>query len=177
MNVDAIIRTLAFYKKRMILKIMYQGRIRFLSRGKLSKNVDIRILSRKGKISFGRRINIRPNVEITADANGFISIGNDVFINRNCLIVSRGYICIEDGVTIGPNTSVYDHNHKINNKKESVGAIIIKKGTWIGANVVILKDVTIGPNAIIAAGSIISKDVPPNTLIIQKRTNSINNRY
>ena len=52
--------------------------------------------------------------------------------------------------------------------------IEIKKNVWIGANVIILKGVTIGDNSVIASGSIVTKNVPSNTVLIQKRQNTIN---
>lgn len=48
-----------------------------------------------------------------------------------------------------------------------------KKNVWIGANVIILKGVTIGENSVVSAGSIITKDVPANTILVQKRTNTL----
>ena len=51
--------------------------------------------------------------------------------------------------------------------------VVVGKNVWIGAGVIILKGVTIGDNAVIAAGSIVTKDVEPNVMLLQKRENSI----
>ena len=130
-----------------------------------------------GFVIIGKKTEIRPNVELTA-RKGSISIGDGCFVNRNCLIVSHEAITIEDNVTIGPCTMVYDHDHSRKAKGEYITApIVIKAGAWIGANVTILKGVTIGEDAVISAGCVITKDVPANVTVIQKRsTEMIDNR-
>lgn len=53
--------------------------------------------------------------------------------------------------------------------------VVVRRNAWIGANVVILKGVTIGENAVIASGAIVTKDVPANQILIQKRNNQYYN--
>lgn len=55
-------------------------------------------------------------------------------------------------------------------------SVTIKQNVWIGANVIILKGVTIYENSVVSAGSIVTKDVPANTILIQKRTNTLINK-
>lgn len=99
-----------------------------------------------------------------------MELGNGVFINRNTIITSRRSIIIEDGVTIGPNVCIYDHDHNVNNRGEYIlQNVVVKKNVWIGSGVIILKGVTIGENAVVASGSVVTKDVPDNTILIQKR--------
>lgn len=125
----------------------------------------------KGEITFGSKVEIRPNTEITA-RNGKIKIGNGCFINRNCMVVSHELVIIEDNVTIGSGTVIYDHDH--DGKGGFITApVVIKSGSWIGANVIILKGITIGKNVVVAAGSIVTKDIPDHTRLIQKRQNTI----
>lgn len=96
---------------------------------------------------------------------------NGCFINRNATIVSMSSILIEEGVTIGPNVCIYDHDHnhsKVRQNEQSpfVSApITIEQGAWIGANVVVLKGVTIGKGAVVAAGAVVNKNVPPSTMV------------
>ena len=120
-----------------------------------------------GDIRVGYKVSVRPNVEITA-REGKIKIGSNCFINRNCMVVSHKEILIEDNVTIGPGTVIYDHDHD-GNGGFNTSPIHISKNVWIGANTTILKGVTIGENATIAAGSVISKNVPANVIVIQKK--------
>ena len=100
--------------------------------------------------------------------NGTISIGKRSFINRNCLIISRQTILIGDDALIGDNVSIYDHDHKITNNCSpygkqgfSIAPVIIGDNVWIGSHSTILKNVTIGCGAVIAAGSVVNRNIPP----------------
>ncbi len=95
-------------------------------------------------------------------------IGKNVFINFDCVFLDLGGIIIEDDVLIAPKVSLLSEGHPIsyeNRHALTVGQIHIKKNAWIGANATILQGVTIGENAIVAAGSVVSKDVPDNTIV------------
>ena len=97
-----------------------------------------------------------------------ISIGKNVFINFDCTFLALGGITIEDNVLIGPKVSLITESHPLDpeQRKGLIGKPIhIKKNAWIGANATILPDVTIGENAIVAAGAVVSKDVPDNTIV------------
>lgn len=95
-------------------------------------------------------------------------IGKNVFINFNCTFLDLGGITIEDNVLIGPNVSILSEGHPVLPKdRHSLvpKAIHIKKNAWIGAGATILQGVTIGENAIVAAGAVVSKNVPNNTIV------------
>jgi len=95
-------------------------------------------------------------------------IGRNVFINFNCTILDLGGITIDDDVLIAPNVSLLSEGHPISpeNRHSLIPKpIYIKKNAWIGAGATILQGVTIGENAIVSAGSVISKDVPDNTIV------------
>lgn len=97
-----------------------------------------------------------------------INIGKNVFINFDCTFLALGGITIEDDVLIGPKVSLITENHPLNPKlrKGLIGKPIhIKKNAWIGANTTILPGVAIGENAVIAAGAVVSKDVPDNVVV------------
>jgi acetyltransferase-like isoleucine patch superfamily enzyme len=97
-----------------------------------------------------------------------ITIGQNVFINFDCTFLALGGITIEDDVLIGPKVSLVTENHPLDpeQRKGLIGKPIhIKKNAWIGANATILPGVTIGENAIVAAGAVVSKDVPDNTIV------------
>ena len=97
-----------------------------------------------------------------------ISIGKNVFINFDCVFLDLGGIVIEDHVLIAPKVSLLTEGHPIeaeNRQSLTVAPIHIKKNAWIGANATILPGVTIGENSVVAAGSVVSKDVPDNTIV------------
>lgn len=97
-----------------------------------------------------------------------ITIGKNVFVNHACTFMDRGGITIEDNVLIGPKVNLITTNHPINpaERRATISQpIVLKKGAWIGVGATILPGVTIGENSIVAAGSVVSKDVPDNTIV------------
>ena len=95
-------------------------------------------------------------------------IGKNVFINFDCVFLDLGGITIEDGVLIAPKVCLLSEGHPISpEQRHSLVPkhIHIKKNAWIGANATILHGVTIGQNAVIAAGSVVTKDVPDNVVV------------
>ena len=98
----------------------------------------------------------------------FIKIGKNVFINHACSFLDLGGITIEDEVLIGPKVNLITENHPLNpadRKTLICKPILIKRNAWIGAAATILPGVIIGENAVVAAGAIVSKDVPANTVV------------
>lgn len=96
-----------------------------------------------------------------------IKIGENVFINHACSFLDLGGITIEDDVLIGPKVNLITENHPINpsqRKSLVLNSILIKKNAWLGAGVTVLPGVTIGENSIIAAGAVVTRDVPANTI-------------
>lgn len=89
-----------------------------------------------------------------------VKIGDNVFINSNSLLMARGGITIEDDVMIAANVQLLSNNHdEYDRQVLTCKPIHIKKGAWIGAGASILPGVTIGENAIVGAGAIVTKDV------------------
>jgi acetyltransferase-like isoleucine patch superfamily enzyme len=98
----------------------------------------------------------------------FIRLGKNVFINHLCSFLDLGGITIEDEVMIGPRVNITSENHPadISMRKTLIPAkVVIKKNAWIGAGVTILPGITIGENAVVAAGAVVTKDVPANTVV------------
>lgn len=97
-----------------------------------------------------------------------IRVGRNVFINQNCTMYDLGGIDIADDVMIGPNVSLITSSHPIepSQRRDCVIArpIVIERNVWIAAGVTIIGGVTIGENSVVAAGSVVTKDVPANTL-------------
>ncbi len=95
-------------------------------------------------------------------------IGKNVFINFDCVFLDLGGITIEDNVQIAPKVSLLTESHPLNPaERQSLipKPIHIKKNAWIGANATILQGVTIGENAVVASGSVVTKDVPDNVVV------------
>ena len=105
--------------------------------------------------------NIGENSTITTPFAGAafdnMKIGNNVFINSNCLAMARGGITIEDDVMLAGNVQL---------QVLLCEEIIIKKGAWIGAGASILPGVTVGIFAIVGAGAIVTKDVPDYSVVV-----------
>lgn len=98
----------------------------------------------------------------------FTRIGKNVFINHDCTFLDMGGITIEDDVMIGPKVCLTTESHPLHpqeRKKLLVKPIVIKRNAWIGAGATVLPGVTIGENAVVAAGAVVSKDVPANTVV------------
>jgi acetyltransferase-like isoleucine patch superfamily enzyme len=95
-------------------------------------------------------------------------IGKNVFINFDCTFLDLGGITIDDGVLLAPRVSLLSESHPIDPENRHAlvpKAIHIKKNAWIGAGATILQGVTIGENSVVAAGSVVSKDVPDNVIV------------
>jgi acetyltransferase-like isoleucine patch superfamily enzyme len=98
-----------------------------------------------------------------------ISVGRNVFINQNCTFYDLGGLEIGDDVMIGPNVSIITSNHPIEPSRRREGVIakpiVIERNVWIAAGVTIIGGVTVGENSVVAAGSVVTRDVAPNTLV------------
>lgn len=97
-----------------------------------------------------------------------IWLGKNVFINHGCTFLDLGGITIEDEVQVGPKVNLITENHPLdpaNRKSLDLGAILIKRNAWIGAAATILPGVTIGENSVVAAGAVVTKNVPDNVVV------------
>jgi len=96
-------------------------------------------------------------------------VGRNVFVNQNCTFYDLGGLDIADDVMIGPNVSLITSGHPIapSERRAFVTAkpIVIERNAWIAAGVTIIGGVTVGENSVVSAGSVVTRDVPPNTLI------------
>lgn len=98
-----------------------------------------------------------------------IRVGRNVFINQNCTMYDLGGIDIADDVMIGPNVNIITSGHPIEPSRRRAGVvaapIAIERNVWIAAGVTIIGGVTVGENSVVAAGSVVTGDVPANTLV------------
>jgi len=96
------------------------------------------------------------------------TFGRDCFVNFGCTFLALGGITIEDDVFIGPHCVLATEYHPENPATRHsllTKPIVVKRNAWLGANVTVLAGVTIGENAIVAAGSVVTKDVPDNMVV------------
>lgn len=102
------------------------------------------------------------------DCGKNIHVGKNVFINMGCKFQDQGGIFIGDGVLIGHNVVLATLNHAKSPCDRSTmlpAPIHIGKNVWIGANATVLPGVTIGDGSIVAAGAVVNRDVPENTVV------------
>lgn len=122
-----------------------------------------------GKIS-GEALDPSSMIQIPVYVNigQFTRIGKNVYINHLCSMLDMGTITIGDDVLIGPKVNILSEEHPVNpaeRKALMVRPVVIKNGAWIGAGATILPGVTVGENSIVAAGAMVNKDVPDNTVV------------
>ena len=98
-----------------------------------------------------------------------IILGENVFMNYDCIMLDGGYIRIGKHTLIGPHCQFYTPQHPMDyverrEEKETAYPITIGEDCWLGGNVVVCPGVTIGNRCIIAAGSVVTKDIPDDSL-------------
>ncbi|WP_233532124.1 acyltransferase [Paenibacillus alkalitolerans] len=128
-------------------------------------------LNKFGQLSIGRGFKVVAlpwATQVTVEKGAVLSIGDDVFINAGCGIAATKEIHIGNHVRIGPRTSILDSDYHQLDADVPLDRlhrpIIIEDNVWIGTRCTILPGVTIGKNSVIAAGSIVNKDIPPNVV-------------
>ncbi len=138
------------------------------------KNVRINrkthLLCNGGNLHIGNNVTVFEMGHISSIDGGIINLEESVFINRNCCIVSREEVTIGRGCIIGPNVTIYDHNHKfsqagIAKAEYRTAAVEIGENCWIGAGAIILKGSKIGANSIIGAGVVVDGVIPEKSII------------
>ena len=103
-----------------------------------------------------------------ADFGKNISMGENVFVNACCHFQDHGGVTIGDGCQIGHNVVFATLNHGLSPEKRKStcpAPIVLGKNVWVGSNATILQGVTIGDNAVVAAGAVVTKDVAANTIV------------
>jgi len=118
-----------------------------------------------GKI--GEEFNIESPFQCDYGYN--IEIGENFYSNHNLIILDVGRVKIGDNVQVAPNVSIYTAGHPVHPETRNTGYeygidITIGDNVWIGGSVSILPGVTIGDNAVIGAGSVVTKDIPANVI-------------
>lgn len=164
-KIKKIIKSLYYYFK---YKIIYGKKIKMNMLNSFSGKFSL-VLKKKSKCHIDDFIMTEGPMYIKGLANSKINIGKNCFFNHNCSVTSMNSINIGNDCMFGNNVTIVDHDHDIVNGKiakniYTTGQITIGDNVWCGANVVILKDVNIGSNSIIAAGAVVNRDIPDNEI-------------
>ena len=105
----------------------------------------------------------------SADFGRNITLGNRVFINSGCRFQDQGGISIGDGCLIGHNAVLATLNHDLSPSRRAdmhPAPVTLGRNVWLGSNVTVLPGVTIGDDAVVAAGAVVTKDVPARSVVV-----------
>ena len=105
----------------------------------------------------------------TADWGPNITVGETVFVNQYCMFLGHGAITIGDRVMVGPRVTILTAGHPVEPERRrgaiTSAPVTIGDDVWIGAAATIVPGVTIGRHSVVAAGAVVTRDVPPRTLV------------
>ena len=112
---------------------------------------------------------------VSINVSGLLEVGENVFVNAYSSFNVREHLTIGDGTLIGEGVRFYDHDHDFRDSLNPVARsgfksapIHIGRNVWLGANAVVLRGVCVGDGAVVAAGTVVSRDVPANHLYLSK---------
>ncbi|MDE7016248.1 MAG: acyltransferase [Lachnospiraceae bacterium] len=128
-------------------------------------------LSKDAQMRFGQKNQNRGELRLICEKGGKLEFGSHIFCNTGVCISAMGHVKIGDYCKFGNHLVIVDHDHNFREHGEeySVGEITIGERVWIGANCTILKNVHIGNDCVIAAGSVVKEDIPDGMLYYQKK--------
>ena len=117
---------------------------------------------------FGRKLDdVRILTPFICDFGNRVKFGKNVFINHSAILSASGGNEFEDGAMSAPRLRIATINHDMNERhtKYTYGKVLVKKNAWLGMNVTICPGVTIGEYAVVAAGAVVTKDVPDYAVV------------
>jgi maltose O-acetyltransferase len=132
-------------------------------------NEERHVLLKEVFAAVGENVVIRPPFHCDYGYN--ITVGDGVFLNYNCVILDVVAVYIGDGTQIGPGVQILTADHPRDPEQRKSGLeygrpIVIGRNVWIGGGALIMPGVTIGDDAIIGAGSVVTKDVPAGSTVV-----------
>mgnify|MGYP000184198833 CR=1 FL=1 len=115
----------------------------------------------------GKNLQIASNVEVTYTTH--VDVGDDVFLGRGAWLMGYGGITLEDQAMLGPYTVLAASNHTKKDRSYRFGPptgepIVLGRGVWMGAHAVVTQGVTIGAGSAIAAGAVVTRDIPSDAV-------------
>lgn len=123
------------------------------------------ILSRDCVLKCGKNVSFYSNCQFEIYDKAKVDFGNNIYFNNNCTVIVRSGLTVGDNTIISQNVVIRDSDVHSIDGIVNCGKISIGRNVWIGTNAIILKKVTIGEGAIIGAGSVVTKDVPPHSVV------------
>lgn len=115
-----------------------------------------------GHIGEGSRV--MPGMSVVR--GNHVTIGRNVVVMYNCLMMAAGGITIEDDVRVAANVQLISNNHDLHDRDIlTCKPVVLKRNCWVGAGASILPGVTVGENAVVGAGSVVTHDVEPDTVV------------
>ena len=122
------------------------------------------LLGRIGPVSI-----IQPPFYCTYGRNTYI--GDYVYLNWSCVLLDNNEVHIGDHVMVGPFVQIYTAAHPLEAEARNQGwevakPVVIEDNVWIGGGAILLPGVTVGRNAVVGAGAVVSRDVPPSTVVV-----------
>ena len=139
---------------------------KFTKSGKLLRmEKGVRVIKNNGTITLGDKVLLHRYVKLSA-YGGKIEIGNNSYIGDRTEIHAGESVKIGNNVNIAWDCNILDRDyHAFNGDSEVVKPVVIEDHVWIGVRSIILKGVTIGEGAVVAAGSVVTRDVPAGCLV------------
>lgn len=130
------------------------------------------VVHNSGKLLIGDRVRVASTihrVELAVGEGGCLDIGKNVYINNGCSIAAMLSVVIGDDCSIGSHCTVMDNDFHCleperRNEFPASAPIVLESNVWLGVRVIVLRGVTIGAGSVIAAGSVVVKDIPPRSL-------------
>lgn len=159
-----------FEKELTDIKDRTYGLVSELSRASHFDTEFVMSLVRKIVAKIGQDSYIVP--PFRCDYGDHVFIGNNTYINYNCCFLDSAKVTIGDYVYMGPNCNIFTPCHPIHHelRKEKITEyalpVTVGSHSWIGGDVVITPGVTIGENCVIGAGSVVTKDIPDNSIAV-----------
>lgn len=135
----------------------------------LGRGADI-VVGPHARICFGREVRFMR--DFTGHFMGQVTLGDGVFFNRGCHVVAQESLTIGAYCLFGEGVSIHDDNHVVGRGAEPIAScglitrpVVIGSNVWVGAKAVILPGVHIGDNAVVGAGTVVTRDVPAHTVV------------
>jgi acetyltransferase-like isoleucine patch superfamily enzyme len=154
-----------YIKKALKTPLNFIVRLKVNECGKGLQSSTIKIYKEKsGQIILGNNVFLSKNVQINSKGRFFI--GDNSQVGRNTIFYCSDSIKISNNCLISWNVTFMDNDaHPIDSDTVKCSPICVEDNVWIGCNSIILKGVHIGKGSVVAAGSVVTKDVPPNCLV------------
>lgn len=155
------------------VSLQYPERIHLGAGARLGRHVTIRANTQDSSgIRIGNQVLVQDGVVINAN-QGSVSIGDRCWLGPFCLVYGNGEVRIGNDVLVAGHTSINSVSHRVERCDIPINAqglicapVVIEDDVWIGLNAVILQGVTLGRGAIIGAGAVVTRDVPPWSIAV-----------